>query len=386
MTGARLRVLTVVDTLAVGGAERVAVDLSNALDRADHEVLLCSTRHDGPMRAELASDVAVTVLGRHHRWDPVGLASFVRYVREQEVDLIHSHSRGTMQFVSLARRVGLGSVPQVFHDHYGALHVDRSAPWSLRHPLRTGVDHYLGVDRRLCRWAVEAVGLPSDRVSLAVNGVDLRRFDGAAPLDLRATFDLEGREVVFVMLAHFRHQKDQPTLYRALATLDPAIRARVGVVIVGRVPSDTDYAARCAALAASLGVADLIRVAGPRADIPALLAGADAGLLATKNETGPVAVLEYLAAGLPFVASDTGEITRSVRSDGVGLTPEPRDPHQLAEAIEAVVRLGPSGRRAMGARGRALAEERFDQRALAAAIARRYRGVLGRRPDRSPFG
>lgn len=386
MSTPKLRVLTVVDTLAVGGAERVAVDLSNALDREHHEVLLCSTRHDGPMRDELAADVAVTVLGRHHRWDPVGLASFVRYVRGQEVDLIHSHSRGSMQFVSLARRVGLGATPHLFHDHYGALHVDRSAPWSLRYPLRTGVDHYLGVDRRLCRWAVEAVGLPPERVSLAVNGVDLRRFRDATPVDLRASFDLEGREVVFVMLAHFRHQKDQPTLYRALAQLDPSLLERLGVVIVGRIPSDTDYADRCAELAASLGIEGQVRIAGPRSDVPALLAGADAGLLATKNETGPVAVLEYLAAGLPFVASDTGEVTRSIRSDDVGLTPEPRDPHQLAAAIEAIVQLGPAGRRDMGARGRKVAEERFDQRVLAAAIERRYRQVVRLGPDRPPTG
>lgn len=287
-----------------------------------------------------------------------------------------------MQFVALARRAGLAAIPHVFHDHYGALHLDRSAPWSLRAPLRSGVDHYLGVDRRLCRWAIEAVGLPPERVTLAVNGVDVRRFRDVAPVDLRATFDLADREVVLVMLAHFRHQKDQPTLYRALAALEPSVRQRLGVVIVGRIPSDTDYPQRCAALARSLGVEGSLRVVGPRDDVPALLAGADGGLLATKNETGPVAVLEYLAAGLPFVASDTGEITRSIRSDQVGFVPEPRDPAGLAAAIEAIVQLGDTGRRAMGERGRALAEERFDQAHLTRAVAATYRRVLGRSPDR----
>ncbi|MCB1038288.1 MAG: glycosyltransferase [Acidimicrobiales bacterium] len=380
MTDRPIRVLMAIDTLAVGGAERVAVDLSNSLDRATHEVFVCSTRHDGPLRHELASDITVEVLERRARWDPDGLARFVRFARHHEIDLIHTHGRGTMQFVSLARRVGLASMPQVFHDHYGALHVDRSVPPSLRLALHAGVDHYLGVDRRLCRWAVEQAGLPADRVSLAVNGVDVRRFTDVAPVDLRSTFDLPDREVVFVMLAHFRHQKDQPTLYRALAALDPAVRDRLGVVIVGRTPSDTDYADRCAALATSLGVGDQVRVAGARADVPALLAGADAGLLATKNETGPVAVLEYLAAGLPFVASDTGEITRSLRFDDVGFIPEPSDPRALAAALEALVTLGRDGRAAMGARGREVAERRFDQTRLTQSVDATYRGVLGRPP------
>ncbi len=373
----RLRVLTVVDTLAVGGAERVAVDIANALDRTAHEVLVCSTRHDGPMRDELADDVSVKVFGRRHRWDLNGLARFVRFVQANDIDIIHSHGRGTVQLVSLARQMGLGSIPQVFHDHYGAGHVDRSAPRALRWALRRGVDQYLGVDRRLCRWAIETVGLPAQRVDLVMSGVDRQRFEGVAPVDLRVEFDLPARDVVLVMVAHFRHQKDQPTLFRALAALPRSTLDRLGVVIVGRTPTDTDFAARCLTMVEELALGDHVRIAGSRSDITALLAGADGGLLATKNETGPIAVLEYMAAGLPFVASDTGEITRSVRGHNVGFTPEPRSPEALAAALDALVRLGPDGRAEMGARGRALAEENFDQAQVAARVAAIYAGVLG---------
>ena len=45
-------------------------------------------------------------------------------------------------------------------------------------------------------------------------------------------------------------------------------------------------------MATELGVTDQIRVAGARADALQLLAGADGGLLASKNETGPLVVIE----------------------------------------------------------------------------------------------
>lgn len=385
MTGRRTRVLLVIDTLAVGGAERVAVDLANSLDRDTHEVLVCSTRHDGPLRAELADDVPVLLLDRRTTWEPAGIARFIRFATDHHVDVVHSHSRGSVKFVALARRLGLGPVPHVFHDHFGALHVDRRVPPSLGAAIRTGTDHYLGVDRRLCRWAIESVGLPPERVGLAVNGVDVERFAGATPVDLRTEFDLPGREVVLVMLAHFRHQKDQPTAYRALASLARAQRDRLGLVIVGRTPTDTDYAERCAAMAARLGLGDQVRVAGPRTDVPALLAGADAGLLATRNETGPVAVLEYLAAGLPFVASDTGEVTRAVRGRGVGFTPEPQDHLALAAALTELLELGARGRRAMGTRGRALAAQEFGHDRLARELAAVYRRVLAPAGNRAPL-
>lgn len=382
MTGGRpARVLIVTDTLASGGAERVAVDIANSLDRRRYEAHVCSTRHDGPLRHELRADVPVTILDRQSTWEIRGLAQFVRYVRSRKIDLIHSHGRGTMKFVSLLRVGRLITSKHVFHDHYGPLHVDRRASPDVRLALRSGVDHYLGVDRRLCTWATQVVGLDADRVHLVRSGVDLARFNGIVPTDLRRTFDLDGCEVVLVMIAHFRHQKDQPTALRALAALPEAIRNRLGIVIVGRTPTDTDYFDRCMAMADALGVRAHIRVAGLRDDAPSLLAGADGALVVSRNETGPLVVLEYMASGLPFVATDTGEIAAAVRDQQVGFTPAPRDHREVAAALSKLVLLGPEGRRQMGQRGRSLAIEQFDQRSVTRQIELIYQEVLTRDPD-----
>ncbi|MEZ5179690.1 MAG: glycosyltransferase family 4 protein [Acidimicrobiales bacterium] len=372
----RTRVLAVTDSLEVGGAERVAVDIVNSLDRAQFEPSFCATRCDGPLRDMLLPDVEVTITGRRATWDVAGMVRFAHWVRSHEIDLLHTHGRGTMKFVALCRRLGLLDTPHLFHDHYGRLHLDRQATAGMRSALRTGVDAYLGVDSRLCEWARTNVGLPADRVHLARSGVDLSRFDHVEPVDLRKEFDLDGVEVVLVMVANYRQQKDHPTVFRALAELPIDLRRRIAVVTIGSTTSEPGFFERCWAMATELGVTDQIRVAGARADALQLLAGADGGLLASKNETGPLVVLEYMASSLPFVVTDTGEVTRAVRDLPIGFTPEPRDPVEMAEAMAALLELGPDERRAMGRRGRAVAEEVFDQRRVTRQIEEVYHHLL----------
>ena len=376
----RTRVLAATDTLEVGGAERVAVDIVNSLDRDRHELFFCATRGDGPLRDVLLPDVEVGVIGRRATWDVAGMLRFAQWVNARDIDIIHTHGRGTMQFVALCLRLGLISTAHVYHDHYGHLHLDRRASAGLRSALHT-IDDYFGVDQRLCSWAREDVGLPASRVHLVRSGVDLSRFVDVDPIDVRSAFDLEGVEMVLVMVANYRRQKDHPTVLRALALLEPDVRRRLAVITVGSTEAEPGYFDRCWAMAEDLDVTDQIRVVGARDDTLRLMAGADGGLLASKNETGPLVVLEYMASRLPFVATDTGEITRAVAGMPIGSTPAPRDPHQLAAALQALLDAGPAERAAMGQRGRQVAEDLFDQRQVTRQIEAIYHQILTKGPD-----
>lgn len=383
MTARRTRVLAVNDSLNVGGAERVAVDIANTLDRDRFEVSFCSTRVGGPLEERLAPDVDLTVLGRAATWDLRKLVEFGRLVRDRGIDVVHSHGRGTMKFVALTRALGLVDVPHVFHDHFGWLHIDRGASWGLRAALEREVDAYLGVDERLCEWARTTVGVDPGRVHLLRSGVDLERFRDVAPADLRAEFDLPAESVVMVMAANFRPQKDHPTLFRALAELPAAERERLRLVIVGSTNADPEYHAGCMDMLERLGLQHLVRIAGPRDDVAAVLAGADAAVLSSKNETGPLVVLEYMASALPFVATETGEIARAVRGLDVGFLPAPRDHHEVADALAALLAMTPEERRAMGRRGRHLAETDFSQERTTRQVEAVYDQVLATAASRA---
>jgi glycosyltransferase involved in cell wall biosynthesis len=290
-----------------------------------------------------------------------------------------------MRFVAACRALGLVRARHVFHDHFGRLHTDRSAGPTLTIPLRFGVDFYLGVERRLCTWAIETVGLPPDRVEMVRSGVELRRFVETEAIDLRTELGLPADALVLLMVANFRPQKDHPTLFRAIAELPVEEQDRLHVVICGSTTTDPEYYRSCTAMLDRLGISRCVTAVGVRSDTPALMAGADAGVFSSKNESGPLVILEYMAAGLPFIATDTGEIARAVRGLGAGALVAPRDSLEFAVALSDLIALSPEQRHRIGAVGRRLVADRFEQRHVTQQIEEIYRVVLRTHRRRAGF-
>ena len=378
-----INVLMVNDSLAAGGAERVAVDIANSLQGPFHNVRFCSTRTGGALVSSLHPDIPLEVLGRTSTWDFNRLLRFARMVNDHEIDVIHSHGRGTMKFVALARALRLIDARHVFHDHFASGALQSSASLDLRIPMQRHVDAYLGVDARLCGWACDTAGSDPERTYLVRSGVDLERFDHATPIDFRAQLGVGDDRFIIANIANFRPQKDHPTLFRAVAELSEELQRRLLVVLVGSTTADAEYYASCMEMVDALGIRDSIAVFGESDDAPGVLAGADAALLSSKNETGPLVVLEYMASRLPFIATDTGEITHAVRDLGVGFVPTPRDHRALADDLTALLTMSDQDRRAMGDWGRRVAVDTFDQRIVTRGVSQVYEVLLGLRdrPD-----
>ncbi|MBF0695919.1 glycosyltransferase family 4 protein [Actinomyces bowdenii] len=126
------------------------------------------------------------------------------------------------------------------------------------------------------------------------------------------------------------------------------------------------------ARAAELGVEVDFRGAIPPQDMPAHLAGSAIGVAPYPDLGGeeqqyfsPLKVLEYLAAGLPVVASAVGQVPLLL--EGVGVLVPPSDPVSLARELDALA-ADPQRRAELGRRGRRRAEERHSWGSVVATI------------------
>ena len=136
--------------------------------------------------------------------------------------------------------------------------------------------------------------------------------------------------------------------------------------------------ARLQALIGELGLGDIVLLLGRWLDVPNLLAELDVAVCASDFEGSPLAVMEYMEAGLPIVATRVGGVPDLI-DDGVhGLLVEPGSPIGLAQAIEDLLsdRVRAS---ALGQHARERRRREFDLDVMVGNIEALYEELLATR-------
>ena len=352
-----MHVLHVIDGLGLGGAERMLVDIANRTVADGHRVSVCVTRDNVTLASELDPRVHLLVLARRARVSPLGLLRLARFIRSERVDVIHAHMRSNVAFVLQLRISRAIRTPIVFHDHYGTIEVDTSIPTWFRIGHRF-IERYVGVYDKLTAWARSA-GMDPSRTTTIPNALDLSRFVGAPVSGIRAELGIDASTTLAVMVATLRRDKGIEVLLEALART--SAREQIRVLVAGT-DGEPDYAARCKARCAELGLDRTVTFLGGRTDVPSLLAAADLALLTSHTESGPLVLIEYLAGRLPVVSTRVGDIGRRLAEAGVPGFVAPGDAAAFARELDTLLALTLTARRARGELGQKILAEGWDIR------------------------
>lgn len=350
-------VMHVIDSLACGGAERMLVDLANATRADGHAVSVCVTRQGLQMCSALDSRIPVTELGRRRRFEIGAVRRFARLVQRTGATVLHVHGRSSFSFVALAKCFRMVRAGVLLHDH-STQGLEQAAPAWLTRWGRHYLSTYVGVCKAQADWAESKAMISSGNVHCIMNRMDLSRF---AEMDQQPCLSqMEGRQRLSgVLVGGIRPEKGIDVLIEAVA--QSRCRSQYEVTVVGG-DRDESYSKRCWTEMAALGLSDSIRFMGESKDVPQLLSSADFGLISSRKESGPLVLIEYLASGLPVVATCVGQVTQTVVNAGLVSAVPPEDPAALARAIDKIVEMTPDQRRQLGLRGRSFALDRFEIR------------------------
>jgi glycosyltransferase involved in cell wall biosynthesis len=160
------------------------------------------------------------------------------------------------------------------------------------------------------------------------------------------------------MRAHVRHPepaclKDHPTFLRAAARVKQIVPGAAFIIAgEGELKEATQELAR------SLGIADRTFFIGRCRDVGAVLSISDVCVLSSISEGFSNAILEYMAAGRPVVATDVGGAREAVVNGESGYLVPAGDDERMAGHIASLL-LQPETARAMGALGRQIINEKF---------------------------
>jgi glycosyltransferase involved in cell wall biosynthesis len=171
-------------------------------------------------------------------------------------------------------------------------------------------------------------GIPPEKVCVIYNGVDLDKFRNSRP-DRASMFpSSEGNKLIVLVGNMISDVKGHLILISAAAEI-VRLHPKTQFVLVGEGPKRVDFEAQVA----SSGLKENFLFLGRRTDVAQLLVCCDIAVLPSLAEGLPNAVLEYLAAGLPVVASALGGNLEVIKDDITGLLVPAQDFQALARAI-----------------------------------------------------
>jgi glycosyltransferase involved in cell wall biosynthesis len=281
-------------------------------------------------------------------------------------DLVHVHSRRGAEIAGgVAAR--LARVPAILTRRVDSAEPGPVARLKYR-PYRAVVAISRAVEAQLAAQGVERGR--TARISSAVD-TQLYRPEPSARARVLAAFELPADALLVGVVAQLIPRKGHRLL---LAELPALVRSRpsVRVLCFGRGPLEADLRAEIAAL----GLADRVRLAGFRDDLPQLLPGLDVLAHPAQREGLGVALLEAASCGVPAVACAAGGVPEVVAHGRTGLLVGVDDGAALRAALERLL-AAPAERATLGAAARADVERRFSIAAMVDAYRALYVGVLG---------
>ncbi len=374
----RMRVLHIINDLAMGGSEMALYRLLSLTDRDVFEPSVIFLTEPSTLRSRIEA-LGIPVLSAGMRKtvpSPASMWRLARMARKVNPDLI----QGWMYHGSLAAQFVRGFSPR-----------DVPAVWSIHNCLNT-----LSQEKRATALVIKLCALLSPRAarivfvshtnrrqhelfgysrknnSIIPNGFEVSHLavGTGAGHGLREELGLSEDAFLIGHVGRFHPSKDHVTFLRAAALL-ASEHGEVQFVLCG---SGVDANNRALTeLGCELNLTGRTHLLGERRDAPRLIAEFDVLSSSSQAEACPNVIGEAMACGVPCVVTEVGDMPRMVGQ--TGRVVPPGDPAAMAAAWKELIKLGVEGRRALGSAARERVLKHFSLDSIVRQYERLYEGA-----------
>ena len=299
LTESSMRLLLLIDTLSVGGAEYQVVTDANLLSETGVQVTVACFR-EGPLQERLSSAVRLAHL---NQWGQVGHVLAVRRLcQQQEIELIHAH----MWAANLVGALAGWSlrIPVIVTEHGLELWRSRKHIWAAKLTYRLASRVY-AVCEATRQVRIRREGLDPGRISVLYNCFDLAhisedREQGESP-ELRRTLDIPSTSPIVGFLGRLHPVKRLDLLAKVAAVVCKSFPNAV-FLLVGDGPErqQTEY------LVEREGLSTSFRLVGYQSGVADFLALMDVLLITSEREALSISAIEAAAMGVPSIGFDVG--------------------------------------------------------------------------------
>jgi glycosyltransferase involved in cell wall biosynthesis len=282
-----MKIVLINDQLNAGGAEKVLVFIANMLKAKGHEVAVVLYLGKAALDKQIDAAIPIHYLHRKGRFDLTAMKKLKALVKD--ADIVHVHSRYNLRFYMMAKILLSISKPKiVFHEHMPRFTIDQFTKF-----LFSKVHAYAAVLQSMTNWVLQDKLVKPNNVYYLPNAV-------AAP---KSKLLKQAKPGSIVMVGNFWHLKNQLFALDVLLQLPEYFTLDIYGMVY-----EADYHQQLKEKIIATGLSHRVQLIEGVTDIYSVLGKYDFAWHTSTSETGPLVLIEYMHADLPFVCSNTGDV------------------------------------------------------------------------------
>ena len=311
-----MRILQIIDSLEVGGAERMAINYANALSQQIDFSGIVATRKEGSLKSHILPEVPFLCLNKRFAADIKAIYKLKMHCKKNDITLVHAH--GTSYFTAFLLKLMHPKIGIIWHEHAGA----RGSEQLMRNKALWVCSQFFAgiivVNHTLENWCKTVINFKQV--------LYLPNFTLLDTTEQRVTFLKGTNSKRILCLANLRHPKNHRLLIEVAVKLKN-VYPDWTFHLVGKDSNDA-YSNEIKAMIAKHQLENTVYIYGLREDIHHIIGQANIGVITSLSEGLPVALLEYGLHSKAVVTTAVGEIPLMI-SNGVNGNIVPSDAKDL---------------------------------------------------------
>lgn len=344
----KIKILYLVDTISGpnGGTERQILELMNSLN-PDRFQMTLGCLFNSPWLKRNPPPGSILMLNFKGYWHPNFLwqiIRLVRFIRNERIQILQTFFLEANIIGIIA--AGLGGVPVRIASRRNLGHRYTFFKKLLLKFLKSYTTFYVANCRKVAQVVEQTERVPQAKIKVVYNGVDTNRFK-PTPSKLKNLVGLPNDKLIVGMVANLKKLKGIDYFLRAAKIISEKHKHVLFVIIGGEYDEKLYLKMRD-----RIGLREIVLFLGIQEKVENYLNAFDIAVNSSLTEGFSNSILEYMACGLPVVATDAGGNAEAVLNGETGIIIHPRDSEKLACAIETLLhdqdlryRMGENGRR-----------------------------------------
>ena len=320
-------ILNLIESSGPGGAENIMLTLAEYQHSQGYEVTVCLQREGWVSSRVQQLGLNLLLKPLNSSVDIKWLMNMYRYIKNNDVKLIHSHEFAMNFHSTLLSQIS--GVPCVTTVHGKKYYPDK---WIRRFIYRYIAEHskLIAVSDDLKQFLVSNIGINKRQLDVLPNGVDIDKFKPSESIrnETRSALGIKEGHTLIGAVGNLYPVKGHKFLIDA-AALVCAKYPKTIFIIAGRGGLEDDLKKQ----AVRLGLENNILFLGYREDVDRLLQAMDVFVMSSLSEGLPVSILEAMASRTLIVSTDVGGISEVIKHKSTGYLVEPKSSESLARSL-----------------------------------------------------